>query len=82
VWQFIPETAAKYGLKIGPLVDLPRPDPADGRHHWDRETEAAVRYINDLYGTDAQASGLLVMACYNWGENQVLPLVRSMPQSP
>ena len=82
MWQFIPETAAKYGLKIGPLVDLQRPDPADDRHHWDRETEAAVRYINDLYGTDAQASGLLVMACYNWGENQVLPLVRSMPQNP
>ena len=82
MWQFIPETAVKYGLKIGPLVDLQRPDPADDRHHWDRETEAAVRYINDLYGTDAQASGLLVMACYNWGENQVLPLVRSMPQNP
>ena len=82
MWQFIPETGAKYGLKIGPLVDLRRPDTADDRHHWDRETEAAVRYINDLYGTDAQASGLLVMACYNWGENQVLPLVRSMPQNP
>ena len=22
------------------------------------------------------------MACYNWGENQVLPLVRSMPANP
>jgi hypothetical protein len=22
------------------------------------------------------------MACYNWGENQVLPLVRSMPLNP
>lgn len=82
MWQFIPETAVKYGLKIGPLVDFPRPDPADDRHHWDRETAAAVRYINDLYGTDAQASGLLVMACYNWGEGQVLPLVQSMPQNP
>ena len=35
-----------------------------------------------LYSTDAQASGLLVMACYNWGEDQVLPLVRSMPLNP
>jgi pSer/pThr/pTyr-binding forkhead associated (FHA) protein len=82
MWQFIPETAVKYDLRVGPLVDLRRPDPADDRHHWDRETKAAAEYIRDLYGTDAQASGLLVMACYNWGENQVLPLVRSMPPNP
>ena len=82
MWQFIPETAVKYDLKVGPLVEFRRPDPADDRHHWDRETLAAARYISDLYGTDAQASGLLVMACYNWGENQVLPLVRSMPENP
>jgi pSer/pThr/pTyr-binding forkhead associated (FHA) protein len=82
MWQFIPETAIKYNLRVGPLVDLRRPDPADDRHHWEIETKAAAEYIRDLYGTDAQASGLLVMACYNWGENQVLPLVRSMPANP
>ena len=38
--------------------------------------------MKDLYSSDAQASGLLVMACYNWGENQVLPLVRSLPKNP
>jgi membrane-bound lytic murein transglycosylase D len=82
MWQFIPETAVKYGLHLGPLVDLRRPDPGDDRHHYNKETKAAASYIRDLYGTDAQASGLLVMACYNWGENQVLPLVRSMPANP
>ena len=82
MWQFIPETAVKYGLKLGPLVDLRRPDPGDDRHHWDLETKAAARYLKDLYSTDAQASGFLVMSCYNWGENQVLPLVRSMPANP
>jgi len=82
MWQFVPETAMKYGLHLGPLIDLRRPDPADDRHHYDRETKAAARYLKDLYSTDAQASGLLVMACYNWGENQVLPLVRSMPANP
>jgi membrane-bound lytic murein transglycosylase D len=82
MWQFIPETAVKYGLKIGPLVDFPRADPADDRHHYDRATKAAALYIKDLYRTDAQASGLLVMACYNWGENRVLPLVQSMPPNP
>jgi len=82
MWQFIPETAVKYGLHLGPLVDLGRADPGDERDHAERATEAATRYIQTLYSTDAQASGLLVMACYNWGEGQVLPLVRSMPQNP
>src|SRR5271165_6693541 len=82
MWQFIPETAFKYGLHLGPLVDLRRPDPADDRHHYDKETKAAAAYLKDLYSTDAQASGLLVMACYNWGEDQVLPLVRSLPANP
>ena len=82
VWQFIPETALKYGLHLGPLIDLRRPDPGDERHHFDKETKAAVRYLKDLYDTDAQASGFLVMACYNWGEGRVLPMVREMPDNP
>jgi hypothetical protein len=82
MWQFIPETAVKYSLRLGPLVDQPRPDPADDRHNYGKETKAAALYLQDLYGTDAQASGFLVMACYNWGENQILPLIRSMPANP
>jgi len=82
MWQFIPETAVHYGLRVGPLADLPRPDPADERDQVDKATDAATRYLDMLYSTDAQASGLLVMACYNWGEDQVLPLVRSMPPNP
>jgi membrane-bound lytic murein transglycosylase D len=82
MWQFIPETAVRYGLKIGPLADFRRPDPADDRQHFDRATKAAARYLKDLYTSDAQASGLLVMACYNWGEQYVLPLVQKMPTNP
>ena len=82
MWQFIPETAVKYGMHLGPLVDMARPDTLDDRHHYERETVAAAHYLKDLYGTDAQGSGLLVMACYNWGEDYVLPLVRSMPLNP
>ena len=82
MWQFIPETGVKYGLHLGPLVDLGRPDPADERDQADKATVAASNYLQMLYSTDAQASGLLVMACYNWGEDQVLPLVRTMPPNP
>ena len=28
--------------------------------------------IKDIYSTDAKASGLLVMASYNWGEHRVI----------
>ena len=82
MWQFIPETAVRYGLKIGPLAEFRRPDPADDRQRFDRATKAAAKYLKDLYTSEAQASGLLVMACYNWGEQYVLPLVQKMPQNP
>jgi hypothetical protein len=32
--------------------------------------------------TDAQGSGLLVMASYNWGEDRVIRLIQSMPVNP
>ncbi|MBM3787727.1 MAG: FHA domain-containing protein [Acidobacteria bacterium] len=82
MWQFIPKTGMQYGLTMGPLVDQPRPDPADDRHNWRKATVAASKYIKDLYSTEAQASGLLVMACYNWGEGKVIPLVNTMPANP
>jgi hypothetical protein len=82
MWQFIPETAEKYGLRLGPLLDFRRPDPGDDRHDWEKATTAAARYIKDIYATDAQASGLLVIASYNWGEDRVINLLRRMPANP
>lgn len=82
MWQFIPDTAKRYGLTVGPLVGFERPDPLDDRHHWEKATPAAARYIKDIYSTDAQASGLLVMASYNWGEQRVLRLIKTMPANP
>ena len=82
MWQFIPQTAKEYGLHIGPLAEIRGPDTLDDRHDWEKSTRAAARYLKDLYTTEAQASGFLVMACYNWGEVQVLPLVRSLPNNP
>jgi hypothetical protein len=82
MWQFIPDTGSRYGLKIGPLAGMARADFADDRHDWQKATRAAARYIKDIYATDAQASGLLVMASYNWGEGRVINLLRSMPSNP
>ncbi|MGB5872144.1 MAG: FHA domain-containing protein, partial [Bacteroidota bacterium] len=82
MWQFIPKTAGKYGLKTGPQVEDAAYDPQDERHNFEKSTQAAARYLRDLYQTEAQGSGLLVMACYNWGEWRVLPIVQRMPENP
>ncbi len=82
MWQFMPVTAIHYGLHVGPLLDEQVPDEKDDRDHFDRETVAAGKYLKDIYGSDAQASGLLVMACYNMGEARVLRMIRSMPANP
>jgi hypothetical protein len=82
MWQFIPITAEKYGLSVGPRAESPEYDPADERHDFEKSTEAAASYLRDLYQTEAQGSGLLVMACYNWGEHRVLDLVLKMPENP
>ena len=82
MWQFIPKTAWKYGLQTGPLIDLRRPDPRDDRQHFRQSTEAAARYLRDLYDNEAQASGLLVMACYNWDEAKIHDMLNAMPEDP
>ncbi len=82
IWQFIPATAARYGLRNGPLISLRRYDPKDDRFNFEKSTRAASRYIRDIYETEAQASGLLVIASYNWGERRVRDLLRRMPENP
>jgi len=82
MWQFIPDTGKRYGLKIGPFANVGTVDQLDDRLDWEKATPAAARYIKDIYSTDAQASGLLVMASYNWGEWRVIDYLRKMPQNP
>lgn len=82
MWQFIPGTGSDYGLKIGPLKAERTYDPADERMKWDKATVAAAKYIKTIYSTDAQASGLLVMASYNWGERRVVNLIKTLPDNP
>jgi len=81
-WQFIPTTAAQYGLQTGPLVELQRYDPRDERFDFDKATIAGAKYLRYIYNTEAQASGLLVVASYNWGQNNVRRLLRKMPENP
>jgi membrane-bound lytic murein transglycosylase D len=82
IWQFIPQTALKYGLRTGPLVEIEKYDPRDERFDFEKATDAAAKYIRDIYETDAQASGLLVIASYNWGERKVASLIQKMPENP
>lgn len=82
MWQIIPGTAREYGLKVGPLVGQKRMDPRDERHDFEKSTRAAALHLRLLYRTDAQASGLLVMASYNWGQGNTLKLIRSLPANP
>lgn len=86
MWQFIPETATAYGLDIGPRADEGTYDELDERHDVPKATDAAARYLRDIYGHLAQASGLLAMASYNWGEHRVVgkldALLEDIPDDP
>jgi peptidoglycan lytic transglycosylase D len=82
IWQFIPMTANQYGLRIGPRAKEAVYDPHDERYDVAKATEAAARYLRDINNTEAQASGLLVMASYNWGENKTRKLIQKMPGNP
>lgn len=79
MWQFIPDTGRRFGLSIGPREDMRVFDPQDERHDLDRSTEAAAKYLLEIYSTLAQASGLLVIASYNWGEHRVVNKLESLP---
>ncbi|MFC1662040.1 FHA domain-containing protein [Gemmatimonadota bacterium] len=79
MWQFIPATAERYGLDPGPRRDTRERDPQDQRQDFELSTDAAARYLRDLHGVLTQASGLLVMAAYNWGEGRIAPRLETLP---
>lgn len=82
MWQFMPATANHYGLQVGPLIEQPTFDPDDQRFDAVAASEAAGRYLADLYRDEAQASGLLVLASYNWGTTRVRDRIRAMKENP
>jgi len=79
MWQFIPATARRYGLDPGARHASARVDPSDERLDFEKATWAAARYLRDIYSELAQASGLLAMASYNWGEHRVIARLRELP---
>ena len=64
-WQFIRGTAKRYDLTVNRFVDERR-DPI-------RSTEAASKYLRDLY--NVFNSWPLAMAAYNCGERRVLSAI-------
>jgi membrane-bound lytic murein transglycosylase D len=61
LWQFMPATGKRYGLEVNSLVDE-RMDPI-------RSTEAACKYLSDLY--DIFNDWNLAIAAYNCGPGNV-----------
>jgi len=57
IWQFTDETARKYGLIVNQYVDE--------RFNFQKETEAALKFLTDLHSTFGSWS--LVAAAYNMG---------------
>lgn len=62
LWQFIPGTARRYGLRVSSRYDA--------RYNWKASTKAALNYLQDL-NRQFKGDWLLSLAAYNCGEARV-----------
>lgn len=62
MWQFMPDTAKRYNLRMDRYVDE--------RFHWQKATHAAIAYLRDLYEKFGENWPLAITG-YNMGENGV-----------
>ncbi|MGI2324104.1 MULTISPECIES: lytic transglycosylase [Methylococcus] len=67
IWQFIPETGRRYGLK--------RSRSYDGRRDVYASTRAAIKYLKKLHN-DFNGDWLLAIAAYNCGEGAVAKAIQ------
>jgi membrane-bound lytic murein transglycosylase D len=67
LWQFIPSTGHKYGLKRDAWIDE-RLDP-------EKATDAAIAYLKELHSIFGDWT--TVLAAYNCGEGRVLKVIRN-----
>ena len=81
-WQLLAGTGQDFGVTPGPLADVREFDEQDERFDFAQATRGAIKYLKKIYSTEAQASGLLVMASYNYGDNRVKNMIKQMPDNP